>query len=87
MGIDVGRHQHQVAAIPRERMEDGSWERALVRSIVANAIGFRELLARREGSGLPPAQVRVGCEPTGGYLRPAAESSRRRVPLGPRCVE
>lgn len=48
-------------------MEDGSWERSLVRSIVANAIGFRELLAWLEGSGLPPAQVRVGCEPTGGW--------------------
>jgi hypothetical protein len=28
VGVDVGRHQHQVAAITRVRMEDGSWERA-----------------------------------------------------------
>ena len=28
VGVDVGRHQHQVAAITRVRMEDGSWERS-----------------------------------------------------------
>jgi transposase len=67
VGIDVGRHHHQVAAIPRERMDDGSWERAPVRSIAANAFGFRDLLAWLESSGLPPAQVKVGCEPTGGW--------------------
>jgi transposase len=67
VGVDVGRHQHQVAAIPRERMEDGSWERAPVRSFATNAMGFRDLVAWLEGSGLAPAQVRVGCEPTGGW--------------------
>lgn len=67
VGVDVGRHYHQVAAIPRVRMEDGSWGRAPVRSVAANAMGFRELVAWLESSGLPAAQVRVGCEPTGGW--------------------
>lgn len=67
VGIDVGRHHHQVTAIPRERMEDGAWERAGVRRIAANVIGFRELLAWLESSGLPPGEIRVGIEPTGGW--------------------
>jgi transposase len=67
VGVDVGRHHHQVAAIPRVRMDDGSWERAPVRSFATNAMGFRDLVAWLEGSGLAPAQVRVGCEPTGGW--------------------
>lgn len=67
VGIDVGRHHHQVAAIPRERMDDGSWERAAARSFAANAMGFRDLVAWLESSGLSPEQVRVGCEPTGGW--------------------
>jgi transposase len=67
VGVDVGRHQHQVAAITRTRMEDGSWERGPVRGFAANAMGFRELVAWLEAWGLPPEQVRVGCEPTGGW--------------------
>ncbi len=67
VGVDVGRHQHQVAAITRVRMEDGSWERGPVRAFAVNAAGFRELLAWLEGWGLEPEQVRVGCEPTGGW--------------------
>lgn len=67
VGIDVGRHHHQVATISRERMDDGSWERSPVRSFATNAMGFRELVAWLESSGLSSTQVRIGCEPTGGW--------------------
>jgi hypothetical protein len=43
VGIDVGRHEHVVAAIPRERMENGSWERAAVRRVSTSGRGFRLL--------------------------------------------
>jgi hypothetical protein len=67
VGVDVGRHHHLVAAIPRDRIEDGSWERGPVRRVAANNAGFHELLAWLESSGLPASAVRVGCEPTGGW--------------------
>lgn len=67
VGIDVGRHHHQVAAVSRDRMEDGSWERVGVRKVAANAMGFRQLLEWLESSGPPAEQVKVGVEPTGGW--------------------
>lgn len=67
VGIDVGRHHHQVAAVSRERMEDGSWERVGVRKVAANAMGYRDLLEWLARSGAPAEHVRVGLEPTGGW--------------------
>jgi hypothetical protein len=67
VGIDAGRRNHVVAAIVQERMENGSWERAAVHRIPTNGQGFRELIAWLQASGYAPAEVRVGCEPTGGW--------------------
>lgn len=67
VGIDVGRHQHLVAAIPQERMENGTWERAGVHRVPTSGPGFRELTTWLESFGLGGEQVRVGCEPTGGW--------------------
>jgi hypothetical protein len=65
VGIDAGRRQHVVAGIVQERMENGSWERAGIHRIPTNGQGFRELIAWLQASGHAPAQVRIGCEPTG----------------------
>jgi len=65
VGIDAGRRQHVVAAIVLERMENGSWERAAVHRIPTTGQGFRELIGWLQTSGHTPAQVRIGCEPTG----------------------
>ena len=67
VGIDAGRRHHVVAAIVQERMENGSWERAGAHRIPTNGQGFRELIAWLQASGHPPSQVRIGCEPTGGW--------------------
>jgi transposase len=66
VGLDVGRRAHVVSAIPRAAMEDGSWERAPVRRVVANADGFTELIDWLAGLGTVDATV-VACEPTGGW--------------------
>ncbi len=66
VGIDVGRRGHLVAAIPRERMENGTWERAPVRRVATTGSGFRDLTTWLAGWG-DPDHVRVGCEPTGGW--------------------
>ena len=65
VGIDAGRRQHVVAGIVQERMENGSWERVGVHRIPTNGQGFRELITWLQASGHSPAQVRIGCEPTG----------------------
>ena len=67
VGIDVGRHEHIVAAVPQERMENGSWERAGFHRIPTSSSGFRTLTNWLDTFDLPRAQVRVGCEPTGGW--------------------
>ena len=67
VGIDAGRRHHVVAAIVQERMENGSWERAGAHRIPTNGQGFRELIAWLQASGRAPSQVRIGCEPTGGW--------------------
>jgi transposase len=72
VGIDVGRRSHMVAAIPRQRMEDGSWERAPARRFAAMGSGYRELADWLTGSGLEPNQIQVGLEPTGGWYSQTA---------------
>jgi len=67
VGIDVGRHEHVVAAIPRERMENGSWERAAVRRVSTSGRGFRQLTEWLQSLGFALQEVEVGCEPTGGW--------------------
>jgi len=67
VGIDVGRRHHVVAAIPHERMENGTWERAGVRQIATNANGFRQLTDWLLALGVGQSRVQVGCEPTGGW--------------------
>lgn len=67
VGIDAGRRHHVVAAIVQERMENGSWERAGAHHIPTNGQGFRELIVWLQASGHLPSQVRIGCEPTGGW--------------------
>lgn len=67
VGIDAGRRHHVVAAIVQERMENGTWERAGAHRVPTNGQGFRELIAWLQASGHPPSQVRIGCEPTGGW--------------------
>jgi transposase len=72
VGIDIGRRSHMVAAIPRQRMEDGSWERASARRFAAMGSGYRELADWLSGSGLEPNQIQVGLEPTGGWYSQTA---------------
>jgi transposase len=67
VGVDVGRRQHVVAAIPKARMENGSWERAGVHRISTSSRGFRELTEWLTSLGWRQDQVAVGCEPTGGW--------------------
>ena len=67
VGIDVGRHEHLVAAIPQARMENGTWERAGVHRIPTSSRGFRVLTNWLETFDLDREQIRVGCEPTGGW--------------------
>lgn len=66
VGIDIGRFHHLVAAIPQERMENGTWERAVARRFATNADGFTELVAWLLSFGVEVSNVRVGIEPTGG---------------------
>jgi transposase len=67
LGIDVGRREHLVAAIPEQRMWDGSWERAAVRRITTTGFGFRALTGWLGELGFAPDQTRSGLEPTGGW--------------------
>jgi transposase len=67
VGIDVGRRHHQVAAIPLERMANGSWEKAAARKFATSGAGFKDLAQWLGGSGLEPAMIAIGCEPTGGW--------------------
>ena len=67
VGVDVGRRQHVVAAIAKDRMENGSWERAGVHRIPTTSAGFRELTEWLSSLGFSQDQVAVACEPTGGW--------------------
>ncbi len=67
IGIDAGRRHHVVVGIGQERMENGSWERAGARRVSSNSAGFSEMLDWLQAFGLRPDQVRIGCEPTGGW--------------------
>jgi len=67
VGVDVGRRTHRVAAISRQRMEDGSWERAAVRRFSTSGAGFQSLTDWLAGLAAEPGAVRIGCEPTGGW--------------------
>jgi transposase len=66
VGIDVGRRNHVAVAIDRERMEDGTWERATARRVPTTAAGFGNFVEWLEGFGRHPDEIRIGCEPTGG---------------------
>jgi hypothetical protein len=44
VGVDIGRFHHLVAAIPQQRMENGTWERAVARRFPTNADGFTQLV-------------------------------------------
>jgi transposase len=66
VGVDIGRFHHLVAAIPQERMENGTWERAVARRFPTNAEGFTQLVAWLLSFGVAIQDVRVGLEPTGG---------------------
>ena len=67
VGVDVGRRNHLVAAIPRATMATGAWERMGVRRITTVAAGYLELTAWLESFGVPREAVVVGLEPTGGW--------------------
>jgi transposase len=67
VGIDVGRFNHLVTAIPEARMENGSWDRAVARRFPTSSSGFAELVDWLEGFGTDRDHVRIGCEPTGGW--------------------
>jgi transposase len=67
VGVDVGRFNHLIAAIPEARMENGSWDRAVARRFPTNSSGFAELVLWLESFGVPVGSVRIGCEPTGGW--------------------
>ena len=65
VGVDIGRFYHLVAAIP-QRMENGSWERAVARRFATSADGFEELVAWLHSFDVSVDDIRVGLEPTGG---------------------
>ena len=44
IGIDVGRRSHMVAAVSRQRMEDGSWEHVAPRRFPTTGDGYRNLI-------------------------------------------
>jgi len=67
VGIDAGRRHHVVAAIPTERMENGSWERAGIHRTPTTSRGFRELTDWFRSLGSAGGQIAGGCEPTGGW--------------------
>lgn len=67
VGIDAGRRHHVVAAIPTQRMENGSWERAGIHRTPTTSGGFRELTDWIRSLGYAVDQIAVGCEPTGGW--------------------
>jgi hypothetical protein len=67
VGVDAGRRSHVVAAIPRQRMGDGSWERAGTRQIATTGAGYAQLTERLAGFGISAEQVSIGIEPTGGW--------------------
>ncbi len=67
VGVDIGRRSHMVAAIPRQRMEDASWEHVAPRRFPTSGDGYRHLIQWLNGAGLDPIWVRVGLEPTGGW--------------------
>lgn len=67
LGIDIGRRHHLAAAISEGKMWDGSWERAPVRRVATTGVGFRELTSWLAELGVPPDQIRIGMEPTGGW--------------------
>jgi transposase len=67
VGIDVGRRQHLVAAIPEERMENGSWVRSPARRVATTGAGFRDLTDWLAASGFDRDHIDVGLEPTGGW--------------------
>ena len=78
VGIDAGRRHHVVAAIVRERMENGSWERAGAHNVPTNGQGFRDLIAWLQSLGHSPSEVRIGCEPTGGWYAETVAAWLRR---------
>lgn len=74
VGLDVGRRQHMVAAIPGDRMAGDGWQRAPVKGFDSTAGGFAELETWLETFGVPVQQTVVGLEPSGGwYGRPVTE--------------
>lgn len=66
VGIDIGRFHHLVAAVPQERMENGTWDRAVARRFATNFDGFTDLVSWLGSFGTATQDVRVGMEPTGG---------------------
>ncbi|MHB8508880.1 MAG: IS110 family transposase [Candidatus Dormibacteria bacterium] len=76
VGIDVGRRHHLAVAIPAERMENGTWERAAAHKVPTNGQGFRELALWLESFGLEVDQVSLACEPTRGGYAPTRGSWR-----------
>lgn len=68
VGVDVGRHSHAAAAIPKARMDDDSWQRASVRRFSTTGQGFSELTAWLDSFGVERSAVVAGCEPTGGWF-------------------
>ncbi len=63
----MGRRSHVVAAIPRRRMDDGSWERTALRRLSAPGAGFRGLNRWLAGFGLKASEIPIGLEPTRGW--------------------
>lgn len=79
VGLDIGRRSHTVVAIPRSRMEDGSWERARTRQIASHRKGFDELSAWLASLGYEVGRIKIGIEPTGAvYARALVEYLERR---------
>lgn len=67
VGLDVGRRDHTVAAIPTPAMESGAWERMGVRHIAATGAGYLELTTWLNSFAIPMENIVIGLEPTGGW--------------------
>ena len=68
-----------MAAIPGQRMADGSWEHMAPRRFATSAGGYRELVEWLALSGLGQDQIKIGIEPTGGwYTRTVSPCARQQ---------
>ena len=66
-GAAAGRASHLLAVVPEAAFAGERWQTAPVRRFEASPAGYEALGTWLDGFGVPPADIRAGLEPTGGY--------------------